>query len=316
MRLSVLLLLLTHLGITGWLIPGLVGRSAWAETQPRLGLRALHSAAAAHLVGLLVLGALAAHDAIERAMIWLVHADKNLLHEAYAGERRFDLAWDFALVLVAGVVVALVWSAWREARRVRAVRADHCILRTVVPAPRPEVTVLDGSEPAVWCIPGPRFGRIFVTTAALDVLTPGELDAAIEHERAHLARRHHRMVFAADSVASVFGRFGALRTYPALVRHLVELDADDVALRSAPRRVLASALLHLGEALGPDTRSLALAMNGSSTGRRIRRLLAQRDDSRRNCLTAPSVLVASVSVLLLPVAVVLVPAFSVAGSGH
>lgn len=314
MRLPVLLILLTHLAVTGWVIPGLVGRSEWAETRPRLGLRTLHSAAAAHLAGLLVLGALASHNAVEQAMIWLVHADKNLLHEAYAGERRFDLAWDLALLLVVCVVAGLIWSTLREVRRIKSLRARHTILRTVVPAPRPDVTVLDGIEPAVWCIPGPRRGRIFATTAAFEVLTTGEIDAAIEHERAHLARRHHRMVFAADAAATVFGRFGALRTYPTLVRHLVELDADDVALRSTPRHVLASALLRLGESRGVGNSTGVLAVNGTSTGRRIMRLIERQDAC--NGWLAAGVAAASVSILLFPAGVVVVPALALAGSGH
>lgn len=315
MRLPVLIVLLTHLGISGWMIPRIVGRSGWIEARPQLGLLTLHITAAAHVTGLLVLGALAAHDAVEKLMIWLVHADKNLLHAAYAGDRRVDPAWDLTVLLVIAVLVALVWSTFREARRVNAVREEHQLVCAVAPGSHPDVTVLDSAAAVVWCIPSGKGGRIFATTAAIHLLTRAELDAAIAHERAHLARHHHRMVFASDISARVFGRFGALRNYRRLVRHLVELDADDAAVRASDRRVLASALLRLGESAGTYPSRVALAVHGTSTGRRIKRLI-ERPTTRGAHLTGIGAVAASVSVLLLPAAVVLAPALALAGSGH
>lgn len=317
MRLTVLLTLLTELCVSGWLIPYIVGSANWAEARPRLGLLTLHSAAVAHLTGLLVFGALAAHDAVEQLMIWLVHADKNLLHAAYAGDRRVDPAWDhLTLALVMGILAALATSIVREARRIGVVRAEHHLVCSVGPRSTPDMTVIESAAPALWCIPRSGGGRIFVTTAALQLLSCAELDAAIAHERAHLVRHHHLMVFAADVMARVLGKLGVLRTYPQLVRHLVELDADDAAVRApSDRRVLASALLRLGESVGTHPSRAVLAANATSTARRIRRLI-DAPGSRSGLFGGLSAITASAVVLVVPGAVVLAPALALAGTGH
>lgn len=319
MRLPVLLTLLAHLGLTGWLLPLAISRAAWAKARPGLGLVTVHGSALAHVVGILVLGALAAHDAVEQAMIWLVHADKARLHQAYAGDQRidptWDIAWDITLLLVVALVVALGLSTLREARQVREVRQEHHLLRSVARRPEGDVTVLDNATPAVWCVPGRRGGRIFVTTGTLEVLTDRELRAALEHERAHLARHHHWMVFAADTITRVVGTYGALRNYPALVRQLVELDADDTALRFTDRRILASALLRLGELAASRSNPVTLALNEASVGFRIRRLI-DKHPTRGSVTATLLALTTTATAVLIPPAVVLVPALVLAGSGH
>lgn len=315
MRLPVLLILLTQLAVTGWLLPLAVARGAWARSRPLIGLIIVHGSALAHVVGTLVLGALAAHDAVEQAMIWLVHADQDRLHQAYAGDRRIDPAWDIALLLVVALLIALGLSTLRGARRVRLVRREHQLLRSVARRPEGDVTVLDNTSPAVWCVPGRRGGRIFVTTGTLDVLTNEELQAAFEHERAHLARHHHAMVFVADTITSVIGTYGFLRDYPALVRQLVELDADDAALRNSSPRVLASALLRLSEFAASRPSRVSLALNETVVGLRIRRLI-DRQPTRGNATAALLAFVTSATAVLVPPAVVFLPALVLAGSGH
>jgi Zn-dependent protease with chaperone function len=315
MRLPVFLILLCHLAATGWLIPRVISRAAWVEVRPRMGLRALHTTVAAHLAGMLVLGGLAAHDAVEQAMIWLLHADKSRLHNAYAGDQAIDPAWDLAILLVGALVLSLVISALREARRVRRARRGYLLLCSSRQRPDLDATVIDNDAPAVWCLPLRRDGRIFVTTAALEVLAPDELGAAIEHERAHLGRHHHRMVFAADTIVRVVRTYGALRSYPSVVRHLVELDADDMAVRRTSRRVLAAALLHLGELAAGRSTVAGLAMNETSMSRRIRRLVDE-SPTRVSRFSTTVVLTAAATAVVIPPALVFLPALVLAGTGH
>ncbi len=59
--------------------------------------------------------------------------------------------------------------------------------------PGTPAVVLDDPRPAAYCVPG-RPAGIVLTSAALAVLDPAQLDAVLSHERAHLASRHHWLV--------------------------------------------------------------------------------------------------------------------------
>lgn len=85
-------------------------------------------------------------------------------------------------------------------------------------------------------------GRIVVSSALAEALSPGELRAVLEHERAHLAGRHDLLLRAARlNRACLPGLLGARRFDQAL-HLLVELMADDAAARVCGAGVVASAL--------------------------------------------------------------------------
>lgn len=85
-------------------------------------------------------------------------------------------------------------------------------------------------------------GRVVVTSGLVAVLTPGELRAVLEHERAHLSGRHDLLLLLARlNRACVPALFGA-RAFDTAVHVLVELAADDAAARRCGAEVLASAL--------------------------------------------------------------------------
>ena len=75
--------------------------------------------------------------------------------------------------------------------------------------------------------------RVVLSRGALSALTDEELAAILSHERAHLRARHDLVLEAFTAVHTAFPRF--VRSASALnaVRLLVELLADDAAVRSA-----------------------------------------------------------------------------------
>ena len=141
--------------------------------------------------------------------------------------------------------------------------------------------IIDGDRPAVYCLPGRR--RIVLTTGALTRLDDGELDAVLAHERAHLSGRHHIVLALAGALQRAFPpvRFFALAARQ--VAYLVEMAADDAAVRRAPRLTVASALLAVATAGVPAG---ALGAGGSAAAQRIQRLInpppqAQHGKARR-----------------------------------
>jgi Zn-dependent protease with chaperone function len=85
-------------------------------------------------------------------------------------------------------------------------------------------------------------GRIVVSSALAEALSPSELRAVLEHERAHLTGRHDLLLRAARlNRACLPALFGA-RAFDQAVHLLVELAADDAAARVCGAGAVAGAL--------------------------------------------------------------------------
>ena len=61
---------------------------------------------------------------------------------------------------------------------------------------------MEHSQPAAYCVAG-RQPTVILTTAAVQALDPGQLDAVLAHERAHLAGRHHRLLALTPAVLAL-----------------------------------------------------------------------------------------------------------------
>jgi hypothetical protein len=160
--------------------------------------------------------------------------------------------------------------------------------------------IVPSAHPGAWSV-ADRGGReIVVTTAAVTALTADELAAVLCHERAHLAGRHHQIVRIANAIAKAVPCRSS-RLAAAQCGELVELLADDVAVRRSGRDVVITALLQLSAVAPPG----ALAAGETALSRRVVRLAAEPSRCQ------PARLLASVSC-----GIALVPGFvaGVAGS--
>ncbi len=202
------------------------------------------------------------------------------------------------LLIGARLIVAAVEVAIGTRRR----RARHRMIVDLLGESRRELTgvrVLDVPEPLAYCLPGVR-SRVVLSRGTLAALDKSELAAILGHERAHLRARHDLVLEAFIAVHTAFPRF--VRSGSALdaVRLLVELLADDAALRAAGPTPLARALVTC--ACGP-TPVGALAAGGPSTVIRVRRLSGP-PNSRAVALAAYCT---AAAVLVIPTVAVVVP---------
>jgi Zn-dependent protease with chaperone function len=94
-------------------------------------------------------------------------------------------------------------------------------------------------------------GRILVSAAVADALTPIEVRAVVEHERAHV-RLHHELVARVAAVnAASFPFLPGARAFRSSVALLVELVADDEAARVCGPAAVCNALVAMAR-LTPD----------------------------------------------------------------
>ncbi len=256
--------------LAGFLLPLLLARARWAQQAPRLALAvwaacgAVFATASALLPAQMVLTSESSHRLTDTVLMLRPPTPAQLL--ALDGRELFALSLSLAFLSVPAAAFA------RRLARARRVRVRHAgVLRLVGrydPALR--ATVLDDARPAVYCLPG-RSRRVVVSSGALHTLTPAQLAAALAHERAHIAGRHHLLVAAAEAFAAVFPRLPLARHGGSAVPLLLEMAADDRALRRCTRDALATALYALASGQAPRS---AFAAGGPSAALRMRRILA------------------------------------------
>src|ERR1700716_497025 len=182
----------------------------------------------------------------------------------------------FALTLVIGA--RLVTAVLQVAIATRRRRAHHRMLVDLLDMPRDSVPhlgtqasglrILDVRQPLAYCLPGVR-SRVVVSEGTLNTLSDSEIAAILTHERAHLRARHDLVLEMFTAVHAAFPRF--VRSANALnaVRLLIEMLADDAAVRAAGPTPLARALVACASGRTP---SGAMAAGGPTTVLRVRRL--------------------------------------------
>jgi Zn-dependent protease with chaperone function len=140
----------------------------------------------------------------------------------------------------------------------------------------PGALVVDHPAAAAYCLPGIR-SQIVVSVGTLDLLAPAELTAVLAHERAHLRARHDLVLIPFTSLRRVFPRSRVICQSHRTVALLVEMMADDRALRARGllARELATALLRFGTAPAhADAPAGAMAAAEGELTARVNRLLA------------------------------------------
>lgn len=161
------------------------------------------------------------------------------------------------------------------------------------------VRVLQVAEPLAYCLPGMR-SRVVLSEGTLSSLTDRELAAILRHERAHLRARHDLVLESFVAVHAAFPRF--VRSASALnaVRLLVELLADDAAVRVTGPTPLARALVTCATSPNPAG---ALAAGGPTAVIRVRRLSGPPN----SLLLSAAAYCAAAAVLVVPTVAVAVP---------
>ena len=138
----------------------------------------------------------------------------------------------------------------------------------------PGALVVDFPSAAAYCLPGLRSrSRIVVSVGALELLGRGELAAVLAHERAHLRERHDLVLLPFTALRRAFPRSATCTGAHHAVALLIEMLADDRALRGRPARELVSALVRFGTAGTCPAPPGALAAAEGEVAARVTRLI-------------------------------------------
>ena len=258
-------------------VPALLARATWPLRAPRAAMVlwqaiALAAALSAFSAGIAIATRLLMPGPDGRPTAGVIGAAGRLgwpLWTAYIAV--------FALTVLVGarLVIAVLRLAITNRRR----RAHHRMVVDLVGVghdtalPQPcartrDLRVLDVAQPLAYCLPGVR-SRVVVSEGTLTKLAGAEVAAILTHERAHLRARHDLVLEAFTAVHAAFPRLVRSANALRAVQLLVELLADDAAVRATGRTPLARALVACASGRTP---SGALGVGGPSTVLRVRRL--------------------------------------------
>ena len=258
-------------------VPAMLARARWPLRAPRAAIVLWQAVALAA-----VLSAFSAGIAIATRLLMPGRDGRPTTSIVGAADRLGWPLWAvyisvFALTVLVGarLMVAVVRVAIANRKR----RAHHRMVVDLVgvghgavlsqPCARTrDLRVLDVPQPLAYCLPGVR-SRVVVSEGTLTTLADPEVEAILTHERAHLRARHDLVLEAFTAVHAAFPRLVRSANALGAVQLLVELLADDAAVRAAGRAPLARALVACASGRAP---SGALAAGGPSTVLRVRRL--------------------------------------------
>lgn len=290
-------LLLAGYAATAGLFGPAVLRRRWALRSPRLAI-SLWLALALSWVIAVSLAALTL--AVPFTMSWPGPGGGMAAGRAAPGG---TVAAAAGLLLAAAVVLRVsgcLAGGLRAARRERRAHARFAAAAGL-PDHRLGAIVIDDDTPLAYCLPGGRY-RVVVSTATVAVLGPGQLQAVLAHERAHLRSRHHLLLTAAAALARAFPWVPLLAQAGSQIAVLAEMAADDAATRGHDPASLAAALVHLARA---GARSAALTAGGTAAAARVERLLAPA--ARAGAPARVARRVSGAAALAVPLAVACLP---------
>jgi bla regulator protein blaR1 len=301
--------LVAYAACVGTLGSRVLGRARWTARAPLLAILTYLTAAwsvvaAVGLAGL----TLAVHATVlGGGLSHLVGACVLRLRATYGTPGGATVA-GLGLTLAGAVVVRTMLTALTHLRAAGRQALRHAQTARLAGRPDPALgaVLVEHSQPHAYCVAG-RHPTVIVTTSAVQALDPGQLDAVLAHERAHLASRHHRLLALARIGRLVLPFLPLMREADSQVARLVEMHADDAAIRACDPRSLATALVALATAADPAP---ALAAAATDSVQRIHRMLGPADPlgrARRHLLrgTAAALALAPVLLALAPALVAL-----------
>ena len=198
------------------------------------------------------------------------------LHDTRLGFNALSAAARLAVLTASAALLAMLcWVLVAATAAVIVARRRHRALLSLLAHGDPKVPgalVVDHPAAAAYCVPGLR-SQIVISAGTLDLLDQAELAAVLAHERAHLRARHDLVLLPFCALGRAFPRSPLVRRAHARVALLVEMLADDQALRQRPARELATALLRVGVSGAGQAPCGALAAADDEVVARVTRLL-------------------------------------------
>ncbi|WP_280268830.1 M56 family metallopeptidase [Nocardia wallacei] len=285
-------------------VPALLSRARWPFRTPRAALVLWQAVALAA-----VLSAFGSGLAIASELLVPGHNGRpttSPTREIDALGLPLWLAYVIVFALTLLVGARLIYASIRVGVHTRRRRARHRMLVDLLDQGAEytqrrasDIRVLAASEPIAYCLPGLR-QRVVLSQGTFANLSEPELEAIVSHERSHLRARHDLVLEAFTAAHEAFPRFVRSKSALDSVKLLIELLADDSAVKATGPTPLARALVACSNSTAPQG---AMAVGGPTTLIRIQRLAGPLGDLR----IAAAAYLAAAAILVVPTLAVAIP---------
>lgn len=232
--------------VLAWPAPLLLADARWPRRSPVVALLLWQSIAIAG--GLSMIGALLTAG--------LAGYGTELFSSAVAfvrGDSRADVWHVLALCAALLLTVHLLFNLVATVVRTELQRRRHANLVNLLSLPfspesplDPGTRLIDSPTPVAYCLPGALNSVTVFSAGLVALLTPDELQAVIEHERAHVVQRHDIVLVAFRAWYASLPWFPIAYRAQREVALLIEMLADDRARRTVDQRILARAVAIVG----------------------------------------------------------------------
>jgi Zn-dependent protease with chaperone function len=235
----------------------------------------------------------------------------------------------FALSAAALLTAHLVFTLLLTYYKIERQRRRHRELLALLASPSTEgagTVVISHDSPVAYCLPGGARSVTVLSDGLMAALEPAELRAVLIHENAHLSQRHHLLLWAFAAWRQALPWLPTTRLAQESVNSLIEMLADDVALKTESKATLIKAIAIVASGSvptgpGADFRpagQAGLALDGlesaagvtgadsaRTTASRVSRLLSPQP--QLPAAIRSGVLTSCVLLLALPTALLIVP---------
>ncbi|WP_426986495.1 M56 family metallopeptidase [Pseudarthrobacter sp. Y6] len=230
--------------VLAWPVPILLSRASWPARSPFTAMllwQAIALAGGLSMIGaMLVYGLEPIGDNLISGLRGL--ADMVLFNAPTTALGFWHLfALSAAALLTAHLVFTLLLTYYKIERQ----RRRHRALLALLAAPSVDAArtvVISHDSPVAYCLPGGARSVTVLSDGLMAALEPAELRAVLSHENAHLNQRHHLLLWAFAAWRQALPWLPTTRLAQEAVNSLIEMLADDVALKTESKATLIKAI--------------------------------------------------------------------------
>ena len=244
--------------VLAWPVPILLSRAQWPARSPFTAMLLWQAIALAG--GLSMIGAMLVYG-LEPVGDNLLAGLRALAGMVLRNEPTTALGfWHiFALSAAALLSAHLVFTLLLTYYKIQRQRRRHRELLALLASPSADAArtmVISHDSPVAYCLPGGARSVTVLSDGLMAALEPEELRAVLNHENAHLDQRHHLLLWAFAAWRQALPWLPTTRLAQEAVSSLIEMLADDVALKTASKATLikAIAIVASGAPGAPDAR--------------------------------------------------------------
>ncbi|MGO4121969.1 M56 family metallopeptidase [Arthrobacter sp. YAF16] len=230
--------------VLAWPVPILLSRAQWPARSPFTAMLLWQAIALAG--GLSMIGAMLVYG-LEPVGDNLLAGLRSLAGMVLRNEPTTALGfWHiFALSAAALLSAHLVFTLLLTYYKIQRQRRRHRELLALLASPSTDgarTMVISHDSPVAYCLPGGARSVTVLSDGLMAALEPDELRAVLIHENAHLSQRHHLLLWAFAAWRQALPWLPTTRLAQEAVNSLIEMLADDVALKTESKATLIKAI--------------------------------------------------------------------------